>query len=100
VSNTLLFDAYGNSIPPGAQSLDALDLRAWPGCQMISEGPEADLGCIIILGDDSDGLPPEATAHALAVLEAGESVVIHARTDETASIVAKSVMMWLGGTLQ
>jgi hypothetical protein len=98
--NALLFDAYGNSVPPGAQSLDALDLRAWPGCRMISEGPDADLGCIIILADDSDDLPPEATAHAVAVLEAGESVVIHARTDEMASAGAESVMMWLGGTLQ
>jgi hypothetical protein len=98
--SVLLFDACGNSIPPGAPSIDSLDLRTWPGCRMISDQSGGDLGCIIILADGDVDLPLATTAHAVAALEGGESVVIHGRTDEAASIAAASVMMWLGGTVQ
>lgn len=100
MTNTLLFDAYGNSVPPGAQSLDALDLRAWPGCRVVCAAEaewDGTPDLVVILGDGAAPLSPDALAQAVAVAERGGAVVLHARDDDAALRAVVSVFEWLGG---
>jgi hypothetical protein len=100
MSEVRLFDAYGNSVPHGMPPIDTLDLRGWPGCQTISDHWTAEIEFIIILSDNHTDLPSQVLAQAIAALEDGGSVVVHARSDELASEGAGKIMRWLGGTIQ
>jgi hypothetical protein len=100
MSDVRLFDAYGNSVPRGMPPIDALDLRTWPGCQTISDHWTAEIEYIIILSDNHTDLPSQMLVQAIAALEEGGSVVVHARSDELACEGASKIMRWLGGTLQ
>jgi hypothetical protein len=100
MSDVLLFDAYGNSVPSGAAPIDALDLRQWPGCRMIFDHWAAETEFIIVLSDNHTDLPPQVLSRAVAALEGGAAVVIHARTDELAREGSAKIMCWLGGTCQ
>lgn len=93
---TLLFDGHGASIPPGGPPLDTINLRERPGCRMICEGWPAEIGCIVMLQDDS-ALDSDVLGRLVRVLEDGEAVVIHARGDEIALRAVAEVMLWLGG---
>lgn len=100
MSNVLLFDACGNSVPAGLPPIDALDLRTWPGCQTISDHWAAEIEYIIVLSDNHTDLPSAVLAQAVAALEDGGSVVVHARSDELACEGSEKIMRWLGGALQ
>jgi hypothetical protein len=92
-----LFDAYGGSIPPGGPALETLNLRQWPGCHMIFSTWPAVIGLMCVFSDDRPDVQADVIARAVACLELGRSVVIHAPDDAAAELVAARIESRLSG---
>jgi hypothetical protein len=86
-----LFDAYGDSIPPGGPALETLNLRQWPGCHMIFSTWPAVIGLMCVFSDDCPGVQADVIARAVACLKLGQAVVIHAPDDAGAQLVAAQI---------
>jgi hypothetical protein len=86
-----LFDACGESIPPGGPALETLNLRQWPGCHMIFSTSPAVIGLWVVFSDGRPDVQADVIARAVACLELGQSVVVHAPDDAAAELVAAKI---------
>jgi hypothetical protein len=94
-----LFDAYGNSMPPGDFSIGVFDLRRWATCRLLTQEttprPQPDVILLLpLIGEQL--LPDPILGSLIAALDDGQTVAIHAPDDEALVVAWNAIAPLLG----
>jgi hypothetical protein len=95
---TRLFDAEGNSLPPGDYPIGVFDLRHWHCCHLIAQaaaGHEPDAILLMPLVA-LQSIPAPILGAVVGMLDNGQTIAVHARDGDAMTVAWQVILPLLG----